>query len=89
MEGTVIASIFCMTLGAFFIWMGWRHWRYRRVETISVLEAAILKTTGVEPLPKARLDRTLTYIHAVLGLVFGSVFLLVGFFLFLSEMGLI
>jgi TRAP-type C4-dicarboxylate transport system permease small subunit len=85
----VIASICCVALGAFFIWMGWRHWRYRKEETISVLEAAILKTTGVEPLPKTRLDRALTYVHAVLGLAFGSLFLFVGIFLFVSEMGLI
>ena len=69
------------------MWVGWSHWRYRKEETISLLEAAILKTTGAEPLQKTRLDRFLTYIHAVLDFAFGALFLLVGIFVALDELG--
>ena len=81
------AAVLCLTMGALLIWFGWRHWRYRKEETISLLEAAILKTTGVEPLPKKRVDRILTYLHAVLGFLFGAFFLLIGILVGLNEMG--
>ena len=83
------AAVFFFALGALLICVGWRHWRYRKEETLSLLEAAILKTTGVEPLPRTRLDRFLTYLQAILGSLFGAFFLLIGVLAVLNEMGLL
>jgi hypothetical protein len=85
----VIGTAFFLLMGGFLTWSGWRHWRYRKVETISVLEAAILKTTGVEPLPTTRVDRTLKYVHAALAFIFGPIFMLIGILGILNEVGLL
>ena len=58
-------------------------------EKISILEAVILKTTGVEPLPLTRLDRWLQRFHIVFASIFGPLLLLVGFYGLLSELGVI
>jgi hypothetical protein len=85
----VTGAIFCFALGAMITWMGWRHWRYRNEETISVLEAAIMKTTGVEPSPRSRLDHFLTYIQAFLGFVLGPSFMLIGAAGILTKAGVL
>jgi hypothetical protein len=76
-DRALISALF-FSLGTFLVWTGWRHWRYRDQDTITVLEAGILKATGVEPLPRARADRILSRIQAVLGVVLGSFFFLIG-----------
>jgi hypothetical protein len=76
-------------MGALLTWLGWRHWRYRKEQTISVLETALLKTTGGEPLPRTRLDRFLTYLQAFLGFILGPMFFLIGVIVILGEMGLL
>jgi TRAP-type C4-dicarboxylate transport system permease small subunit len=83
----LIAAVFFFSFGTLLSWLGWRHWRYRKEETISLIEAAILKTTGAEPLPRTRLDRFLTYLQAILGFVFGAFFLLIGILAVLNELG--
>ncbi len=74
----MLGGLFYLVLGIFLIWIGWRHWRFRRQETISVLEAAILRATGEEPLPRTKFDRILEYVQAGLGFVLGPFFLLCG-----------
>lgn len=85
----MIAALFFLALGTFLLGIGWRHWRYRKGETVSLIEAAILKTTGEEPLPRTRLDKFLTQAQAVLGLLFGAFFLLIGILAILNELGLL
>jgi hypothetical protein len=85
-EGTLRVTVFSLAIGAVLTWIGWRHWRYRKEETISLLEAGILKATGIEPLPRTRTDRALTYVHAILGLLLGSFFLLIGVVGILAEL---
>ena len=83
------AGLISLLIGVMLSWVGWRHWRYRKEETISVLEASILKATDENPLPRTRLDRFLTYAQAGLGLVLGPFFVLIGTVIILSEMGMI
>ena len=72
------AGFIALAIGAPLTWTGWRHWRLRDQETISVLEAAILRTTGQDTLPRTRFDRVFGRVQAVLGLVLGPFFLLAG-----------
>ena len=83
------AGIIYLLIGVMLTLVGWRHWRYRKEETISVLEASILKVTAESPLPRTRLDRFLTYVQASLGFVLGPFFVLIGAVIILSEMGMI
>ena len=85
----MIAAFFYVALGALLTWVGWRHWRYRNQETVSVLEATILKKTGEEPLPRTRVDGILTYLQAILGFLLGPFFFLIGVVIILSELGMI
>ena len=61
-------------MGALLLWIGWRHWRLRYRETVSIIEAAILRAGGEEPLPLTRFDRVFGRVRAVLGLVLGLFF---------------
>ena len=78
-----------MPIGAALTSMALRHWRYRHEETVSVLEAAILKVGGGEPLPRTRLDRFLTYVQVVLGFILGPFFFLSGIVIIWVELGLL
>jgi hypothetical protein len=72
----MLGGLIALAIGAVLTWIGWRHWRFRDRETVSVLEAAILRTTGEEPLPRTKCDRMSGYVQAVLGLVLGPFFFL-------------
>ncbi|MCY7398449.1 MAG: hypothetical protein LH466_06390 [Sphingomonas bacterium] len=85
----MIAAFFYMSLGALLSWIGWRHWRYRNEESISLLESTILTQTGDEPLPRTGVDRFLTYVQAIFGFVLGPFFFLIGLVIVLSELGMI
>lgn len=85
----MIAGFFILGLGCLLTFNGWQHWRLRKQETISLLEAAILRTTGVEPSPRTRIDRLFTWVHAGLSLIMGPVFIVVGIYGLLSEAALI
>jgi len=89
LEGAVITASFFVVLGLFLTWTGWRHWRYRHEETISLLEAGILKATGEEPEPRTPLDRKLSIVQAVLGFVLGPFFLLIGIAGIMVELDLV
>jgi TRAP-type C4-dicarboxylate transport system permease small subunit len=78
-EGEIILKgLGLVAVGLLFIWLGITGWRSRREEHISILEAAILKASGAEPLPRERWDRIWAYVQPVLMLVFGPLMLLGG-----------
>ena len=81
------AGIIALLIGMALSYVGWRHWRHRKQETISVLEAGILKATGAEPLPRTKVDRVLTYVQAILGVILGVFFLLCGIVVIAGELG--
>ena len=85
----MITGAFYLFLGALLIWIGWRHWRYRNQETISILEAGILKAADEEPLPRTKVDRSLSYLQAGFGFILGPFFLLCGLAVILGELGLL
>ena len=85
----MIVAFFIIAFGGFLTWVAVMNWRHRGEEKISILEAVILKTTGVEPLPLTRLDRWLQRFHIVFASIFGPLLLLVGFYGLLSELGVI
>ena len=82
----MIAGIGYLVIGLLLFWVGWNHWGYRKEETISILEAAIVNATGEEPLPTTRLDWLLKYIQAILGFILGPVFALLGVIVILGEL---
>jgi hypothetical protein len=88
LDRAVSAGLFIVALGAFLTWMGWRHWRYRNEDTITLLEAGILKAAGEEPLPRTPTDRVLSIVQAALGFVLGPFFMLVGVAIILVELDL-
>jgi hypothetical protein len=83
----MIAAIFFSALGAFFIWTVYLNWRHRGQEKISIIEAAILKTTGQEPLPLTRFDKWLQTFHLIFAAIFGPLMLVVGISILLDELG--
>lgn len=67
-----------LVAGILFVWLGFLSWRYRREERINLIEAAILKATDTNPLPRNRSDRVMAYIQPVLFLVFGPLMIVGG-----------
>ena len=68
-----------LACGVLFIWFGIRSWRLRREESISLIEAAILKAGGAdESLPPNRWDTIMAYVQPVLFLIFGPLMILGG-----------
>jgi hypothetical protein len=89
LEGAVTAGLIALLIGVLLTWIGWRHWRYRKQDSIGILEASILKVAGEEPLPRTKFDRLMGYTQAILGLTLGPFFLLVGFVVIASELELL
>ncbi|MEO6581725.1 MAG: hypothetical protein ABIN68_02820 [Sphingomicrobium sp.] len=85
----MIGGLFFVALSIFLFWMGWRHWRYRDEDTISLLEAGILKATGEEPMPSTRTDRVLSRVQAIFGFLLGPFFIFVGLVAILVELDLV
>ena len=85
----MIAALFFLTFGAFLSWIAVVNWRHRREDKISLIEAAILKATGAEPLPLTRFDRWLQWFQIIIASIFGPLLLLLGVFGLLSELELI
>ena len=81
------AGIIALLIGAMLTYLGWRHWRFRKHNTISILEAGILKAAGADPLPLTKVDRILTYAQAILGFILGPFFLLCGIVVMAGELG--
>ncbi|WP_447932360.1 hypothetical protein [Sphingopyxis fribergensis] len=82
-------GLLIFAMGVLLLWVGWNHWRYRRQETINILEAAILRTTGEEPLPLTKLDWFLKNLQAILGFILGPFFILAGVAVILGELELL
>jgi len=68
-------------IGAFLMWSGIRTLRTRAYENgVSVIELAILKATGSEPLPITKWDVSFNRTAAWLSIIFGFFFLALGIF---------
>jgi hypothetical protein len=63
------------------------NWRHRHEEKISLLEAAILKTTGEEPLPLTRFDRILQWFQVIMASILGPILLIAGIAMLIDEIG--
>jgi hypothetical protein len=74
----MIKGLIITTVGLGMTWLAILNWRYRHEEKISLLEAAILKTTGEEPLPLTKFDRTLQWFQVIMMSLFGPVITLAG-----------
>ncbi|MDO9369530.1 MAG: hypothetical protein Q7T68_13260 [Sphingopyxis sp.] len=85
----MIAGLVSLLIGAVAFLVGWNHWRYRKQETVNILEAAILRTTGDEPLPLTKLDWFLKNLQAILGFILGPFFIFAGVAVILSELELL
>ena len=81
------AGLIALLMGVTLTYVGWRHWSFRKQDTISVLEAGLLKAAGEDPLPRTKIDRILTYVQAVLGLILGPFFFLCGIAVLAGELG--
>ena len=85
----MIASLFFIVFGGFLTLIAILNWRHRREEKINLLEAAILKVTGEEPLPLTRLDRILQTFHIILASIFGPVLLFLGIAMMADQLGIV
>ena len=83
----MIPAIFFLLFGGFLTWTAVMNWRHRHVEKISLLEAAILKTTGEEPLPLTKFDRIAQWFHVIMASIFGPLLLLVGIAMLIDKVG--
>ena len=83
----MIFALVLTLIGFFFCWAALKGWRHRHEESISLLEAGILKATGAEPLPLTRLDRWLQKFQLVMMTLFGPPMVFVGGYGLLSEIG--
>jgi hypothetical protein len=88
-EGAVIVAGVIFLVGLLFSCFAVIGWRHRKEEKISLLEAAILKTTGAEPLPLTRFDRWLQNFQLVMMSVFGPALIFIGVTGFLIELGVL
>ncbi len=83
----MIFSLAFLASGLLFCWLAVLGWRHRREERISLIEAAILKSTGTEPLPLTRFDRGLQMFQMIMMTVFGPVMVVIGIAFVLLELG--
>jgi hypothetical protein len=87
LDWAVIAAIFFSLFGGLLTWVAIINWRHRHEEKVNLLEAAILKTTGAEPLPLTRFDRALQWFHIIMASIFGPIMLTLGIAMFVDEIG--
>ncbi len=85
----MIYGLIYLAVGCLLFWIGFRHWKYRRVETIGALEAAILKATHEEPRPLSKIDWFLKYFQAMMGFLLGPIFASLGAIIILNELELL
>ena len=76
-------------MGLFFARTSYLGWRHRNEESISLLEASILKVTSAEPLPLTKFDRWLQRAQLVLITLFAPPMILIGGYGLLSELGVV
>ena len=80
-------AILYLLVGSVLFWLGLRQWRLRHQESISLIELGLLKATKSEPLPLNDYDRKAQPVFAVLNLIFGTFFFLVGLLVLASVVG--
>ncbi len=83
----MILALILLAIGILFSWAAILGWRHRREQSISLLEAAILKATGEEPLPLTWLDRWLQKFQLAMMSLFGPALIVTGVYGLLSELG--
>jgi hypothetical protein len=81
----VVTGLVLLLVGLGFSSLAILGWRHRHDERISIIEAAILKTTGAEPLPLTKFDRLLQLFQLVMMSLFGPLLTLVGLFLLVGD----
>ena len=85
----MINGIAYLLAGALLVWVGWRSWKYRKRETISAIEAAILRATNEEPLPPTKFDWAQKHFQAVMGFTLGPLFAVLGLVIIFDELGIL
>ena len=83
----MIFALVILGMGAFFCCLSVLGWRHRNENSISLLEAGILKATGKDPLPLTRSDRALQRFQLVMMTIFGPLMVLIGWSGFFLEIG--
>ena len=81
----MLKGVIFLLMGVGMTWLAVLNSRPRREERISLIEAAILRTTGAEPLPLTKFDRALQWFQIVMMSLFGPVLALVGLALLFGE----
>ena len=84
----MIFGVGLLAAGLFFCWLAWRLWKYRDGGSISLLEAAILKATSEEPLPRTKFDSWLHHFQMVISAIFGILLVAVSVYGLFEEAGL-
>ena len=64
-------GLLVLAVGLLFCWFAFSGWRTRGRDRISLLEAAILRATGADPLPINRFDRALHGFQLIMLSIFG------------------
>lgn len=85
----MIFAVILIGVGALFSWfalMGWKHWGD---EKISLMEAAVLKLSGEEPLPLSRFDHWLHKFQIIMMTLVGPSLLFIGGYSLLRELGIL
>ena len=85
----MIFALILLGVGSLFTFLAVVGWRHRSEESISLLEAAILKTTGEEPLPITWFDRLGHRLQLILMSILGPVLIALGLAGILIEMGVL
>jgi len=85
----VIIACILLATGILFSWLAIIGCRHRREDSISLLEAGILKATGEEPLPLSWFDRLLQRFQLVMMSIFGPALIFLGVVGLLIETGAI
>ena len=79
-------AIILLVVGAIqTVWMIWAIRADAAATHLSLIEAAVLKAGGAEPLPKSKLALAFDRLLLWVGLVLGLFFLAVGLFLIFAE----
>ncbi len=73
-----------LAVGLLFCWLAVAGWRGRAEDGVSLLEAAILKPAGAEPLPLTRVDRRLQTFQLIMLTVSGPAITALGFLITLG-----
>ena len=69
----IVKAILLLAVGVVLTLLGARAWRLRRTESVSLIEASILKLGNAEPLPRNKWDRVMAYVQPVLLMIFGPI----------------